>query len=79
MSRRMLPILVVTAGLSSLASASAQGRQGRQAQLPEGDGKAQVEAACSKCHGVDRVTSNGDTREGWAALIASMVTLPKGL
>jgi virginiamycin B lyase len=32
---------------------------------------------CSQCHGVERVTSGGDTREGWAALIASMVTLPK--
>jgi len=76
-SGRMLPIVVVTACLSSVLSASAQGRQGRPVQLPEGNGKAYVEVVCSQCHGVDRVTNNGDTREGWAALIASMVTMPK--
>lgn len=76
-NRRLFTLLVVTACLSPLVFAAAPGRQGRQAQLPEGNGKAQVEAVCSRCHGIAVVTNNGDTREGWAALIASMVTLPK--
>jgi virginiamycin B lyase len=45
--------------------------------LPEGDGKALVQGTCTACHDTNQITrSSGYTREGWRALIATMMNLP---
>lgn len=52
----------------------AQPRQ--SAPLPEGEGKELVEATCTACHPTDQITrSSGYTREGWRALILTMVDM----
>jgi len=46
-----------------------------QVQMPEGNGKAIVEKACTECHGLDRVTRPaGNDREGWQDTINFMVS-----
>ena len=42
-------------------------------QLPEGPGKATVQAACSQCHGLDRVTSSGRSRNQWNTVVQEMM------
>ena len=64
--------------LSSALPALAQGRQGQQVQLPEGNGKELVQTTCTRCHALNMVTESwGYTREGWADLLSTMVALPK--
>ena len=68
-----LTVLLLTAG-----SAQAQGPQRRPVQLPDGAGKDIVEATCTRCHGLDNITSSGGfTRAGWDVLLSSMVALPR--
>ncbi len=45
--------------------------------MPEGEGKALVEAQCALCHGLDLVTDAGYTRDGWVTVLTSMVDLPE--
>ena len=53
-------------------------RGGAAVALPDGGGKALVEAACAKCHGLNLITSSwGYTKQGWHDLIGTMVALPK--
>jgi virginiamycin B lyase len=64
--------------LSGALSAQAQGPQRPPVQLPEGNGKAQVEAACAGCHALNVVTNAGGyTQEGWEQLFSSMVAMPR--
>jgi competence ComEA-like helix-hairpin-helix protein len=49
-----------------LSSANAQ-------DLPEGTGKRLVQEICSGCHGLDSVTSQRATRQGWADTIDYMI------
>src|ERR1043166_9000628 len=60
------------------AAAGAQGRGGRGGvTLPEGAGKASIEAYCTKCHQLGNiVNSGGFTRDGWQELISTMVSIP---
>ena len=74
MHRRWIPFLSL-ALLALPLDAGAQ-RRGRPVDLPEGEGKALVEAACSGCHGLDRVANDGYTRDGWMRLFGTMVDLP---
>ena len=53
----------------SLPSLRAQTR----IQLPEGPGKATVQAVCSQCHGLDRVTSSGRSRNQWNTVVQEMM------
>ena len=70
--------LTTAAFLSSMLPALAQGRQGRQVQLPEGNGKDLVQTTCTRCHGLNLVAESwGNTREGWQDLFSSMVVVPK--
>ena len=41
--------------------------------LPEGNGKKLVQDICSGCHGLDVVTSQHATKEGWASIVDYMV------
>jgi len=71
--------VVVTVAVQ--AQAPAGGRQGGPGQqaitLPDGTGKDLVQAACTKCHGLNQITnSTGYTRDKWHELFATMVKLP---
>jgi virginiamycin B lyase len=59
-------------------AAVAQGQRGaQQVQLPAGAGQELVQGKCTQCHGLNLITNSaGFTREGWAALIPTMVALP---
>jgi virginiamycin B lyase len=72
MSAPGLTALTLAGLLGSAVSAQAQARQ-----LPDGPGKEQVQAQCSRCHAVDRVMNYGNDQAGWEALFSSMVTLPE--
>lgn len=55
------------------------GRQGGPpaVQLPEGAGREQVQATCTKCHGLNQIQNSwGYTKDGWQDRIATMVKLP---
>ena len=88
-----LVVCAIVAGSASLLSQGAGAGQGRGggagqpgqtapggrggAQLAEGAGREQVQAACSRCHGVNLIASSwGYTKEGWQDRIATMVVLP---
>jgi virginiamycin B lyase len=45
-------------------------------QLPDGPGRAAVEATCARCHGLNMITGSwGYTREGWEDRMSTMVLL----
>ena len=55
------------------------GRQGGPppVQLPDGAGREQVQAACTRCHGLNLIANSwGYTKDGWQDRIATMVKLP---
>ena len=46
-------------------------------QLPDGEPKAFMEAACNACHRLDYIpSSRGYSQEGWRKLISAMIALP---
>jgi len=52
--------------------------QGQAPALPEGAGKQVVEGVCTQCHQTNMITqSSGYTREGWQALISTMIDLSR--
>jgi virginiamycin B lyase len=71
--------------MGSLLAPALTSRAGQQSpavrqplQLPEGAGKAAVQATCTRCHGLNSITNSwGFTKDGWQALIATMVVLPQ--
>lgn len=72
--------VLFTAALAASPTTRAQGPQGRgrgNVDLPDGPGKASVQAYCTRCHQLGNIAfSGGYTREGWRELIATMVALP---
>jgi virginiamycin B lyase len=77
LKRSIVPVTAALFLLSALPARSQRG-QGAPVALPDGNGKELVEALCTKCHGLNQVTNSwGHTREGWEALFASMVAVPK--
>ncbi|MBV8082863.1 MAG: cytochrome C [Candidatus Eremiobacteraeota bacterium] len=44
-----------------------------QDALPDGPGKDILQSTCTKCHGLNRVTSAGYTRDGWLNVVNMMV------
>lgn len=42
-------------------------------ELPEGAGKAAVQAACTQCHGVDVITRQPRSRDDWMDVVARMI------
>jgi hypothetical protein len=70
----------VTVGLRGQGPAGGGG-QGEGGQkpitLPDSAGKEMVQAACTKCHGLNQITgSTGYTKEKWQDLFSTMVRLP---
>ena len=74
MSKNPLVLSALVALLSGLPAAA----QRSPASLPDGEGKALVESACTRCHGVNQITRSPgyDTPEGWRDLFATMIKLP---
>ncbi|OFW02454.1 MAG: hypothetical protein A3I61_13325 [Acidobacteria bacterium RIFCSPLOWO2_02_FULL_68_18] len=61
-----------------LLPATTEGQRGQPVQLPDGPGKDMVQAACTKCHGLNFISNSfGFTREEWPKLFGSMVALPR--
>jgi len=58
-----------TLALATMAFAAVQ-----DPQLPEGDGKKILQAACTACHGLDGVVRLHLDKDGWEGLVASMVS-----
>jgi len=55
-----------------------QGRGRGNVELPDGAGKAPVQAYCTSCHTLANIpNSGGFTRDGWRQLLATMVALPR--
>ena len=55
------------------------GRQGGPppVQLAEGAGREQVQASCTRCHGLNLIANSwGYTKDGWQDRIATMTKLP---
>src|ERR671924_163298 len=77
--RGLLTVALATFALVALMLAeTTQGQRGQQVTLPDGPGKAMVEATCAKCHGLNFITNSfGFTRDEWVRLFSSMVTPPK--
>ena len=73
MSRKSL--LIIASAVTALAPAV------RAADLPDGDGKKAVQAACIQCHELERITGAGYSLEGWRNNLHMMVNagspLPK--
>ena len=42
-------------------------------ELPEGQGKALVQSACTQCHGIDVIVSQPRSREDWTEVVSQMV------
>lgn len=60
--------------LVALFTTAAAFAAGQGAQLPDGDGKAIVNAACTTCHGVDVITAKSASREDWSGTVDRMKT-----
>jgi cytochrome c5 len=58
-----------TLALATMAFAAVQ-----DPQLPDGDGKKILQAACTACHGLDGVVRLHLDKAGWEGLVASMVS-----
>jgi len=59
-------LILFTAG-AALAAA-------QNASLPDGDGKAAVNGACTSCHGVDLITGKTATQQEWTGIVDRMKT-----
>jgi mono/diheme cytochrome c family protein len=46
----------------------------RAQDLPEGKGKDLLQQICTDCHGLDVITSQRATKDGWASIVDSMVS-----
>ena len=42
-------------------------------ELPEGQGKALVQSACTQCHGIDVIVRQPRSREDWMDVVSRMV------
>src|SRR4026207_1036153 len=61
--RWLLRALLTTAAVAAL---------GQNPSLPEGEGKAVVNGACTGCHGADQITAKTGTREEGVGIIDRM-------
>ena len=65
----------VTVGLRGQGPEGGGGQ--KPIMLPDSAGKEMVQAACTKCHGLNQITgSTGYTKEKWQDLFSTMVRLP---
>ena len=78
MRSKMFSVLTLGIAAGALVIAPAEGqRGGPPVQLPAGAGQELVQSKCTQCHGLNMITgSAGYTKNGWTALVATMVALP---
>jgi virginiamycin B lyase len=80
MNKHLLSLSTGAALLMAALPLAGQGRGGRggaPVNIPDGPGKDNVQSFCANCHSLNMiVNSGGYTRDGWRALIATMVALP---
>jgi virginiamycin B lyase len=70
-------LAVLTLAVLFAATPALAQRGGAAVQLPAGAGQAIVQSKCAQCHGLNLITNSaGFNKEGWAALIATMVKQP---
>lgn len=65
MKRVILTVPFLVYALAPLASAQ---------DLPDGKGKDTVENVCGSCHGVDLISGQRATKEGWGYIVDDMVS-----
>ena len=71
-------VALAAAALCAAVPARAQGPPRQPVQLPEGNGKELVEAACARCHGLNLLANSGGySAQGWDQAISSMAALPR--
>src|SRR4029077_5700323 len=71
-----LALIVLAVSVCAVLPSRGQNRGQNQAvQLPEGDGKATVQAACGVCHSMNTVTNSGHDREEWTTVLHMMVNV----
>lgn len=68
-------ILFAALPARSQAQMPTPGGQAPQIQLPDGDGKQQVQTLCTTCHGLNMIAFGGHTREGWDDVLYMMTNL----
>ena len=67
----LVPAIVLGFALPALSQGQAP-----NVPMPEGAGKAIVQAKCTVCHDLERVAQrDGNTPEGWQMILNNMVTL----
>ena len=81
LASRLLSTTLATVALSGAAVTVLTQGPGRgaaaQADLPDGPGKAQIQAMCASCHPLTNITgSRGYNADGWDELTKSMIALP---
>ena len=77
MLHRLCISLAVAAISFIMPSVADAQRGGAQVQLPDGAGKAVVQARCVSCHGLNQIAgAAGYNQEGWKYVIESMMVLP---
>jgi len=67
-------IVAVSAALLTRGQVSGAPNQ-RPVQLPEGEGRATVQASCGACHSLTQVTNAGYDREEWDTVLHMMVNV----
>jgi len=70
-------VLVVSAGITGVPVAGVA-QNNSAYELPDGEPKAFMQAACSACHPVEYIpNARGYTQQGWRELISAMIALPE--
>jgi len=76
--RTLVTLLAAVFSWVAVLPATALAQQERPpVHLPEGEGKAMIEAVCVTCHRLDFIPNSvGNTHEDWQELISTMIALP---
>lgn len=70
MKRSGMALTLVLAGVGIVGALSAASAQ---STLPDGPGKEVVEQNCTACHGLEVITAQRRTPDGWAEIVNTMV------
>src|SRR5579872_5650480 len=71
MTGKAILILTAAGALFSCITLAQNGREG--ANLPDGPGKAEVQADCTQCHSLNQVTNAGHSKKDWETAVYMMV------
>ena len=71
-----LVAMTATVAIPVVGQERGRGRGAAAVTLPDGPGKAVVEAQCGSCHSLALITNSGYSRDEWISLFTTMVALP---